>query len=219
MSDIINAPRFIVVEGMDGSGKTTIVDHLCEYIRDKKLWVSKGRGLGTTPVAEGIRSQMFSKKPSSNYEIFGAMMCLIDCHENFVKNRIENTEDVIVLDRYIPSYFAYQVMGRESKIAETMFNELLSGFYKPVPDIYIYIEVDLDVALNRTKQRNDSNYLDEEVISYRQRVYEGYKTFFNIASWQEKKPDSKTKVIRLDGNQELNKVLEQLKSELDKHFI
>lgn len=228
MSEIINTPKFIVVEGMDGSGKTTIVEHIAKRILDAGYIYTKGRGLGSSKVAETIREQMFSKKPTSNYEIFAALMCLIDCHENFVTPTLtpssNNEKNILVLDRYIPSYFAYQVAGRESELAEIMLKEAFDSSSKPTPDLYIYIEVDIDVALSRTKNRGDSNYLDEEVLSYRKRVHKGYSDYFDSAMYsldnQYYEDRSKApKVIRLNGNNSLNDVLDELHSKLSEFSL
>lgn len=225
MSNTKNNTRFIVVEGIDGSGKSTIVDYIVKKLENANFTVSKGRGLGTAKVAETIRSQMFSKKPSSNYEVFAAIMCLIDCHENFVKDRIENSNDIVVLDRYIPSYYAYQVSGRNSSIARKMLLEAFDSTYKPTPDIYIYIDVDLDVALSRTKNRGDSNYLDEETSRFRSRVDAGYKEFFDkIDIMDISSLDSGSNidivppfVIKLNGNNSVEEVMKELDSKFDSY--
>lgn len=177
-------PKFIVVDGPDGSGKTTIIERLVKYIETIKpeLKVVVGRGLGSGKAAESIRSTMMNNeiKKSSNYEIYGAIMCLIDCHETFVLPNINNNK-LVILDRYIPSYYAYQVKARNSEIASKMLIDCFAAPFTIQPDVYINTYCSIENSIDRMKNRNDNNYLDEEGIIFKRKLLEGYEEFFNKA--------------------------------------
>lgn len=217
-----NQPKFIAVDGPDGAGKTTIVKEMQNYLTAKGYTVLVGRGLGTGTVAEAIRASLFNPelKKTVNYEIYGAIMCLIDCYETFVvPNLLKNDDKIIVLlDRYVSSYYAYQVHARSSEKANKMLRDVFNMFGTRHPDAYIYCKVDLDVATHRLQTRSEeNNYLDKESEIFRGRVSEGFKLFFQDSYlFHSCKP---SKIVELDCNQDIDGVHNQLYNYLQNTFV
>ena len=109
------------------------------------------------------------------------------------------------MDRWIPSYLAYQCSARQHPIAMKIALELLD---MQEPDLYIYCKVSPEVAKERLAKRNDGNYLDDEAQDFKDKVAQGYEDFFTgIGSIM-------STVITLDCDQSLEVVEKQLHDEL-----
>jgi dTMP kinase len=217
-----NQPKFIVVDGPDGAGKTTIVKELSNYLTVKGYNVLLGKGLGTGSVAEAIRKSLFDKdhKKTSNYEIYGMIMSLIDCYESFIVPNLLKNDDklIIILDRYISSYYAYQVYARSCGKANKMLRDAFNIYGTRHPDLYIHCKVDLDVATKRINERNEeANYLDKESEIFRGKVTEGFNVFFKDRYLFH--TCSPSKIIELDCNQTLDGVYQQLYTYLENTFV
>lgn len=215
-----NIPKFIVVDGPDGSGKTTIIKHMVDMLKvelpDAKIVV--GRGLGSGNAAEAIRSTMMNKEinKTSNYEIYGAIMCLIDCYETFVLPNIKNG-NIVILDRYVPSYYAYQVTARDSEMALTMLKDVFNVPFTLQPDLYINTYCSVDNSIKRMNGRNDNNYFDEEGRIFKTLLLKGYEEFFaKEHMFHTCKP---SKVIKLDTNPEWPDVYKELVNIVHKQVL
>lgn len=200
--------RFIIVDGLDGAGKTTIIHYLNEKLLNANVPVSRGRGLGTMPTAEAIRKSMLAEQRSTNYEIYGALMCLIDVYECFVLNKLKATEDVVLLDRYLSSYYAYQVKRKNSEIAETMLIDSFGGEETIHPDLYIYCDVSLKNSRERMYGRSGNNYLDEVDTDVKKLIRDGYEEFND--NYFALFPHANTVILKLDCNRTLLEIFNDL---------
>lgn len=210
---MIKQPRFIVVDGPDGAGKTTLIDHLRHQLLALGHKVKIGRGLGSGVAAESIRNTMFkgSEKVSTTYEIHGALMCLIDCYETFVAPILKNdNETIVILDRYISTYYAYQACARESSLAEIMLYDAFIENETIQPDVYLHCNVDIPIAERRLKDRDDNNYFDAEKIEFRNKTKLGFDNFFSQNTRFNFFNRDTTNVVEINCNLELDKVIEQI---------
>lgn len=172
----ISKPLFIVVEGIDGVGKTTVVGILHKVLNDRDIKNVPGKGLGSTKISSIIREELLSGKKDDQYEVLGMLFSLLDCYRNFIQPSIENGVSV-VLDRYIASYYAYQAHGRNSIRAK---NYLLDTFYgKHIqPDVFINVTASPEITAERLdKRETDINHFDLEVDSFKSRVLKGFDEF------------------------------------------
>lgn len=176
-------PKFIVVEGPDGSGKTTVVNYIAETLRAKGYEVVTGKGIGSGTLGEACRARLFNdNKPSVYLEAMAMATGLLDCFESFVAPNLEQGK-IVILDRYVHSLHAYQ---KEARGLTFMLNLIEDLFYfrstpnDVAPDITFYCDTEISVAENRLNTRGKENYLDEETLKFKQRVKDGYKNFFLI---------------------------------------
>jgi dTMP kinase len=142
---------FIVIEGIDGTGKSTQARRLAEW------FTSQGREvvLSHEPTAghwgQKIRATATSGRLSLAEEL-----------EYFLNDRREHVRDliapslaagkVVILDRYYFSTMAYQGVRGGDPLAIRQANEA----FAPVPDLLILLDLDVDAALQRIGSRGDA---------------------------------------------------------------
>ena len=163
-------PFFISVEGVDGSGKSTLVASLSILMAKLHLhkpYVTKEPG--GTPLANRLREVMldnFDEPIPPETEAFLSLASRRQHVEHFIIPAIEKNRCVIS-DRFIDSLFAYQVGGRKMKAAIVSY--LIDITFRPCGLIYPHLTFLLDgrpeIFLNR-KKNNKTNRLDKETIGF-----------------------------------------------------
>ena len=166
---------FITVEGGEGSGKSTLVKSLYNYITDeKKRFVVKTFEPGNSTLGKEIRNILLHRKEliiSGRSELF---LFLADrAHHIEVLIGPALREDLVVIcDRFSDSSIAYQ--GAARGIADLGVLEEICLFATDglVPDLTFYLDLDPKMGLSRIKGEKDR--LEEEVVEFHERVREGY---------------------------------------------
>lgn len=202
-----NKGKFIVIEGGEGSGKTTMV----RLIRESFPEVVVTREPGGSPFAEKIRSLILSsdaKDADANTQFGLFWAARADHIKNTIIPALETGKNV-VCDRFDSSSFAYQIFGQENSHLKKLFFEMRKVYLgKYVPDLHIFLDVDPTEGLKRrATDKGTLNHFDERDISFHKRIRKGYLEFF-------KKVPHKV----IDANQPLEKVKNDVQSLL-KNFM
>jgi len=166
---------FITIEGPDGSGKTTQVTPLSDYLTQKGHSVLITREPGGTAIGDQIRHILSDLKntgmnPSTETLLFlAARAQLVD---QIIKPHL--MEGYIVLcDRYADSTMAYQGYGHQNDLDEiNILINFATGGLKP--DLTILLDVDAEQGLQRKVQGSEWNRLDAYSLEFHQRVRQGY---------------------------------------------
>ena len=103
---------------------------------------------------------------------------------------------VVICDRFLDSSLVYQGYARGLGIDKVLTINSFALDY--LPGLTLFIDVTPDVALKRMSGRNKADRLDLETMDFHQKVYEGYQLVYK------KYPE---RIKRVDGNQELGKVI------------
>ena len=152
--------KYIVIEGIDGSGKTTQVERLTEYLRKQKKPVVPTREprKGTGLIGELIQKILQGKTtiPSIAFQyLFTADRAMH--HAELILPSLAKG-DIVVSDRCFWSTIPYGIMDREGafdpKTAEfLMISQSILSFYHQftIPDYTFYLDVPLDLAMKRLK--------------------------------------------------------------------
>ena len=166
---------FITLEGPEGSGKTSHIPYLVQYLREKGHAVFPTREPGGTSIGEQIREVIHDLKnvemhPRTETLLYQAARAQIV--EQVVKPRL-NDGEIVISDRYYDSTIAYQGYGHQQDLEQirTLVKYATGGL---VPDLTVLLDVDVEEGLRRKKKDNEWNRLDAYTVEFHQRVHAGY---------------------------------------------
>lgn len=177
-------PKFIVIEGGEGSGKSSMLMRLKEKLGDS---IMTTREPGGTPYAEVIREATL-KNPLAKTAPAETTLCLMfasryDNSENMIKPALEKGTPIIT-DRFDASSYAYQVYAQSKGKLEKLFWDLRDHL-SVKPDLYIFFDVEPKEGVRRANSRNQSllqgkqyDHFDDREIDFHTQVREGYLKFF-----------------------------------------
>src|SRR5512147_752051 len=166
---------FITLEGPEGSGKTSHIPYLVEYLREKGYTVFTTREPGGTSIGEQIREVIHDLKnqemhPRTETLLYQAARAQIV--EEVIKPRL-TVGEVVISDRYYDSTIAYQGYGHQQDLGQVraLVKYATGGL---VPDLTILLDLDVEVGLGRKKKDNEWNRLDAYTVEFHKRVRAGY---------------------------------------------
>jgi len=167
---------FITLEGPEGSGKTSHIPYLVEYLRGKGYVVFPTREPGGTSISEQIRDILHDLKnaemhPRTETLLYQAARAQIV--EQVIKPRL-NAGEIIISDRYYDSTIAYQGYGHQQDLEQVRALVKYATGGLP-PDLTILLDLDVEVGLKRKTQNEvEWNRMDSYTIEFHQRVRRGY---------------------------------------------
>ena len=166
---------FITLEGPEGSGKTSHIPPLVEYLSGKGYVVFPTREPGGTSIGEQIREVIHDLKnvemhPRTETLLYQAARAQIV--EQVFKPRLAAGE-IVISDRYYDSTIAYQGYGHQQDLEQVraLVKYATGGL---VPDLTVLLDLDIEVGLGRKKKDNEWNRLDAYTVEFHQRVRSGY---------------------------------------------
>ncbi|MBO8138225.1 MAG: dTMP kinase [Desulfotomaculum sp.] len=175
------AGKFIVFEGIDGSGKTTQLNLLKEYLRQKGYKVISTREPGGTPVSEEVRNILLSPEHENlHYRTEALLYAAARAQhvETLIKPALEQGM-VVLCDRFTDSTLAYQGYGRGLTLDFLhQINELATGGLRP--DLVLIFDIDVQECFKRINNRSRDR-LERESENFYRLVRDGY---LDIASQQ-----------------------------------
>ena len=200
--------KFIVIEGVDGAGKSTQAYLLSKYLAEQKLRVVPTREPGGTGIGERVRDVLLDphgEELSPHCELLLYMASRAQLVWEIVRPSLERGY-IVVSERYIWSSLAYQgyAGGLRTEDIEAIGQFATQGLE---PDLTIVLDIDPEIAVRREKVTSgggDVGYdrIEKKGLEFQKKVRQG---FLDIARHH---PD-KIKVIEAAGNP--RQVLEQMK--------
>ena len=166
---------FITLEGPEGSGKTSHIPSLVEYLREKGYRVFPTREPGGTSIGEQIREVIHELKNAEMHPITETLLyqaARAQSVEEVIRPRLE-TGEIVVSDRYADSTVAYQCYGHQQNIDEV--HALISyATGELIPDLTILLDLQVEIGLQRKQNADEWNRLDAYTVEFHQRVRAGY---------------------------------------------
>ena len=169
-------PRLICIEGLDGSGKTTLIDRV-----KKKLEADGQKVLLTSPFLTTDYDVQFKSDILNSKDIFletTGMANVLYRFQNYLQKLIDSNEyDVILIDRYLPSFYVYQMYAQDH---QSMLSSML--LYRLIVRDTFNIEYFFLVASEDiTKMRLVSEVVDDAdlrcMLQYKCHL-DGYRSYF-----------------------------------------
>ena len=182
--------KFIVIEGIDGCGKTTQIDELSKWLPNSGL-INKDSKLITTREPGGsllgkklrglILDNNENNKPSSLAEL---LLYSADRAEHVSKiiSPALNNNDWIISDRFSDSTLAYQGYGRNIniEIIKNLESIVCQGEY---PDLTFLLEISPEESILRRKNKIPDR-IESEGIRFLEKVNEGFKLIAKEKNWK-----------------------------------
>jgi dTMP kinase len=165
--------RFIVVEGIDGSGKSTVAARVADELARRGRQVLRTREPGGTLLGEKIRALLLDAKNSEMVpftELFLYMASRAQLVDEVIRPSLRKGVDV-VCDRYYYSTAAYQgAAGRVGIPVVLAVAEKIAKFERP--DLVTLLDLDPAVARRREGIRDDR--VESKGLDYQKRVRAGF---------------------------------------------
>ena len=204
MSLMKKRPQVLVFEGVDGAGKSTIIQLLAQHLDAQGYRVKIHRTVGSTEYSQFVK-QDFLQSPGKHGYIAEAFAMLATHADTYYQclQCIDNKEeyDVVLIDRWYGSFYAYQLSQTEynSVLRDSLKGTLIhyvGNYFFIKPDALLYIDVSTDTAHGRIRNRSEMDLYDQVSPLVIQRRLEQYESFLSDAKshhWFER-------IIRIDNN-------------------
>ena len=168
---------FITLEGPDGSGKSSQMRPLVDFLKQRGYPVHATREPGGTRISDQVRQVLLNRM--ENREMHPRTETLLFCAsraqlvEEVIRPRLERGE-VVISDRYADSTLAYQGYGHQRDIHALveLLNYTTGGLW---PDLTLLLDVDPQTGLSRRRHAGGEwNRLDAYALAFHERVRQGY---------------------------------------------
>ena len=164
---------FITLEGSEGAGKSTLIEHLKKYFLKKNIEFIFTKEPGATKAGLELRKILLDKDidldPVS--ETFLLLADRLEHVRKIIYPALKENKNVIS-DRYLDSTYAYQGAGR--KMNKHDLDTMIKPLNFPEPDLTIYLDLPVEVGLKRAKERNSLDRFEEEEIGFFKRIRNSY---------------------------------------------
>lgn len=172
----MNKGIFITIEGTDGSGKSTQIRNIEEFLREQGYDVVITRDPGGTEISENIRKLVLNPdntKMAKTTELFLYYAARAQLAAELINPAIAEGK-IVICDRYIDSTYVYQGFGRgfEKETIDILNDISLSGIY---PDITFFLDISPEVAMKRRQNASSLDRIEKEEMDFHMKVYRGYK--------------------------------------------
>ncbi len=167
---------FITFEGTDGSGKTTQIKLLEEYMLEKGCEVVLSREPGGTRISEIIRDLILDPQNKEIVPLTEMILYAASRAQHVaevIEPAVENGK-IVICDRYVDSSYAYQGGGRgmDLKIIADVNRIAVNG---TVPDVTFFLDIDPEISVRRRINSTGADRIEQEKLDFHRRVYDGYK--------------------------------------------
>ncbi len=198
-------PKIITFEGIDGSGKTTHIKKIENYLKAKKINYLSFREPGGTKNSEKIRRLILNKKNKFD-SITDLLLIMASRNENIKMLKNYNKTKIILIDRFIHSSVAYQHygMGINKKIIDMLNSYIINENKVHCTFLMLVNQSNLKKRFNI---RIKLNRYDNFKLSFYKKVQNGYLKL------SKKKIN---KFVIIDSNDDIKKNERIIKKKIDK---
>ena len=173
---------FITLEGIEGSGKTTQIGRLVQFLENKGIGCVTTRQPGGTLIGKNIRSILLDPENSSLAPLAELLLYMADRaqHIHELIRPALNDGKTVVCDRYFDATLVYQGFARGLSIELIgQLHQILFDDLKP--DVTLLLDLPPQVGLERAWQQlnngqrsGDESRFEAEALAFHEKVRAGY---------------------------------------------
>lgn len=168
--------KFLTVEGTEGVGKSTNLAFINTWLQSQGIDVVVTREPGGTPLAEQIRELLLAKRDESVDETAELLLVFAARAQHIaqvIKPALARGAWVLS-DRFTDATYAYQGGGRGLSTQTILqLENLVQGDLRP--DLTFILDIDVELGLNRARQRGELDRFESETIGFFERVRSAYR--------------------------------------------
>ena len=199
-------PLFITLEGIEGSGKSTNIKVINNYLNDKNINYINTREPGGSEVGDQLRNILLNteKKLSNQTELLLMLADRVNHIETLIQPNLEKGITVIS-DRFMDSSYAYQGGGREMGL--DTITKIIDGLNIIQPNLTLLFDLPVEMALERARKRSKLDRFESEDYDFHQRIRETYLFLAEEDSERIKIIDASKDIEEVES--QVKKILEQ----------
>ena len=172
--------KFIIIEGGEGSGKSTIVKYIIQKLHNRKVIAT--REPGGSKVAEDIRKAFINDKLDPISQLF----CFLAARAVWVEQVLKPTLEkgiTVISDRSFPTTYSYQgIVGGVGLAKVVSLNEIVMRGIKP--DLVIILDIDAKTGLQRSHQTGDVNAFERAGLEFHTKANKAYLALAKKYHWK-----------------------------------
>ncbi len=167
--------RFVVLEGIEGAGKSTHTAHLASWLEEQGIPVVAAREPGGTALGERLRNILLDPEVT-DLSPQAELLLMFAARSASLKEVILPAlakGSWVLCDRFVDSSYAYQAYGRGLPLehVETLDRQVLGGLQA---DLTVVLDTPVSVGLARKAGPHDSDRFERESAAFFDRVRTGY---------------------------------------------
>lgn len=199
-------PIFITLEGIEGSGKSTNIKVINDYLDNKNIDYINTREPGGSDVGDHLRDILLNteKKLSNETELLLMLADRVNHIETLINPSLNNGITVIS-DRYMDSSYAYQGGGREMGLSN--IRRIADNLNIIQPNLTLLFDLPVEMALERARSRSKLDRFESEEIDFHQKIRD---TYLLLAE------EDKERIQIIDASKEIEEVSKQVIDILNK---
>ncbi len=191
---------FITFEGGEGTGKTTLIKDIA-YTLSQSHVVITSREPGGSMIAEAIRDIILNPKYKGVTPYTEALLLAASRAQHLDEIILPALKEnkIVLCDRYLDSSLAYQAFARDLGFDFVLNINQYATYH--MPDLTFYIDLDPLVGMARISKRDKYDRLDQETVTFHQKVRQGY---LKIAQMYP------NRIVTIDGTQTIEDIKAQI---------
>ena len=200
--------KFITLEGIEGSGKTSSLKSITDLLDKKNISYVVTREPGGSSIGKELREILLDPKTEISPEV-ELMLMLSDRKDHVEKIILPNLEkgNWVVSDRFMDSSIAYQGGGRQ--LGKKLIISLSEYLNLPQPDLTLLFDLPVETSLSRVKARGELDRFEKEELEFHKRIR---NTYLDLA----KNNSNRIKII--DSSKKIEFMLNNVKQAIEKLF-
>ena len=166
---------FITLEGIEGAGKSTVVDFIEDFLTKEGHDVIKTREPGGTVIGEQIR-EILLKNENYTLTYDTELLLVFSARAQHIQEVILpalSSGKIILCDRFTDASYAYQGGGRGIDASRiNLLEKWVQGDLRP--NLTLLFDLDVSIGMQRTKKRSDADRFEREEINFFEKIRNTY---------------------------------------------